>query len=350
MRVRVSPSAQDMTPRTIHDLATPVIIIDLDALDRNIATMSLLRPGAKLRPHVKATKCTELARRQVAAGHNNFTCATAREMIGMADAGLGDDLLLANEVIDAGILKSLAAAQDHAMITVAIDSDETLRAAARAGIRNVLIDVNVGLPRCGCAPSVAGALADSARQAGLNVRGVMGYEGHLMMVATRDERQAKVTESMVLLVRAAQDVGGEIISAGGTGTYDLHESTGVTELQAGSYSLMDTQYAQLGLPFEQAAWVLTTVVSRSEKWSVINAGLKAMSTDHGNPQVAGHSVWFCSDEHTTIAATQGDQLAVGTAVRVAPSHIDPTIALHHTAWVVRGDEVIDSWQIDLRGW
>ena len=339
-----------MTPRTIHDLATPAIVIDLDALDRNIATMGLLRPGAKLRPHVKATKCTELARRQVAAGHNNFTCATAREMIGMADAGLGDDLLLANEVIDAGILKSLAAAQDHAMITVAIDSDETLRAAARAGIRNVLIDVNVGLPRCGCAPSVAGTLADSARQAGLNVRGVMGYEGHLMMVATRDERQAKVTESMVLLVRAAQDVGGEIISAGGTGTYDLHESTGVTELQAGSYSLMDTQYAQLGLPFEQAAWVLTTVVSRSEKWSVINAGLKAMSTDHGNPQVAGHSVWFCSDEHTTIAATQGDQLAVGTAVRVAPSHIDPTIALHHTAWVVRGDEVIDSWQIDLRGW
>ena len=338
-----------MTPRTIHDLATPAIVIDLDALDRNIATMGLLRPGAKLRPHVKATKCTVLARRQVAAGHKNFTCATVREMIGMADAGLGDDLLLANEVIDAGILNSLAEAQDHAMITVAIDSDETLRAAARAGIENVLIDVNVGLPRCGCAPNVAGALAARARQAGLNVRGVMGYEGHLMMVATRDERQAKVAESMALLTRAAQDVGGDIVSAGGTGTYDLHESTGVTELQAGSYSLMDTQYAQLGLPFEQAAWVLATVVSRSEKWSVINAGLKAMSTDHGNPQVAGHSVWFCSDEHTTIAATQGDQLAVGAAVRVAPSHIDPTIALHHTAWVVRGDEVIDTWQIDLRG-
>ncbi len=350
MRVRVSPSAQHMTPRSIHDLATPAIVIDCDALDRNIATMSLLRPGAKLRPHVKATKCTELAIRQVAAGHNNFTCATVREMIGMADAGLGVDLLLANEVIDARKLKSLAEAQEHAMMTVAIDSDETLRAAARAGIRNVLIDVNVGLPRCGCAPEVAGALADRARQASLNVRGVMGYEGHLMMVATRDERQAKVAESMALLTRAAQDVGGEIVSAGGTGTYDLHESTGVTELQAGSYSLMDAQYAQLGLPFEQAAWVLATVVSRSAKWSVINAGLKAMSTDHGNPQVAGHSVWFCSDEHTTIAATHGDQLAVGSAVRVVPSHIDPTIAMHDVAWVVRGEEIIDSWEIDLRGW
>jgi len=339
-----------MTPRSIHDLSTPAIVIDADALDRNIATMSSLRPGAKLRPHVKATKCTELAIRQVAAGHNNFTCATVREMIGMADAGIGADLLLANESIDADRLAALAKTQDKTMITVAIDSDETLRAATRAGIRNVLIDVNVGLPRCGCAPEVAGALADRARQAGLNVRGVMGYEGHLMMVATREERREKVAESMALLTRAAQDVGGEIISAGGTGTFDLHESTGVTELQAGSYSLMDTQYAQLGLPFEQAAWVLATVVSRSEKWSVINAGLKAMSTDHGNPQVAGHRVWFCSDEHTTIAATHGDQLEVGTSVRIAPSHIDPTIAMHSTAWVVQGEEVIDSWDIDLRGW
>ncbi len=339
-----------MTPRSIHDLATPTIVIDGDALDRNIATMSALRPGAKLRPHVKATKCTALAIRQVAAGHNNFTCATVREMIGMADAGIGADLLLANETVDAERLKSLAGAQDRAMITVAIDSDETLRAAARAGIENVLIDVNVGLPRCGCAPEVAGALADAARQAGLNVRGVMGYEGHLMMVATREKRHAKVAESMALLIRAAQDVGGEIISAGGTGTFDLHESTGVTEVQAGSYSLMDTQYAQLGLPFEQAAWVLGTVISSNAKWSVVDVGLKALSVDHGNPSVDAHRVWFCSDEHTTIATTSGAQLHVGTRVRVAPSHIDPTIAMHNTAWVVRGEEVIDSWEIDLRGW
>jgi len=339
-----------MTPRSIHDLSTPAIVIDSDALDRNIATMSSLRPGAKLRPHVKATKCTALAIRQVAAGHNNFTCATVREMIGMADAGIGADLLLANESIDADRLAALAKTQDKTMITVAIDSDETLRAAARAGIRNVLIDVNVGLPRCGCAPEVAGALADAARQAGLNVRGVMGYEGHLMMVATRDERQAKVAESMALLIRAAQNVGGEIISAGGTGTFDMHESTGVTEVQAGSYSLMDTQYAQLGLPFEQAAWVLGTVVSSNAKWSVIDVGLKALGMDHGNPSVEAHRVWFCSDEHTTMATTSGAQLHVGTRVRVAPSHIDPTIAMHSTAWVVQGEEVIDSWDIDLRGW
>lgn len=268
----------------------------------------------------------------------------------MADAGLGADLLLANEVLDATKLARLAGAQDRALITVAIDSDETLRAAAEAGIRNVLIDVNVGLPRCGCAPDMAGALAERARHAGLNVRGVMGYEGHLMMVTDRVEQRRRVEEAMSVLRGAAHDVGGDVISGGGTGSCDLHETTGVTEVQAGSYSLMDSQYAQLNLPFEQAMWILGTVISRTQQWSVLNVGLKSMSMDHGNPSISGHSVWFCSDEHITIAATDNPQLALGTPVRVTPAHIDPTIAMHEVAWIVRGDAIIDCWKIDLRGW
>lgn len=338
------------SPATIHELATPAVIIGSDALDRNIAAMSAIRPGSQLRPHVKATKCTALARRQVAVGHHHFTCATVPEMLGMADAGLGTDLLLANEVLDAGKLAPLAQAQDRAMITVAIDSDETLRAAADAGIHNVLIDVNVGLPRCGCAPDTAGALADRARRAGLHVRGVMGYEGHLMMVTDRAEQRRRVEEAMSILRGAAHDVGGDVVSGGGTGSCDLHGTTGVTEVQAGSYSLMDSQYAQLGLPFEQAMWVLGTVISRTQQWSVIDVGLKSLSMDHGNPLVPGHSVWFCSDEHITIAALDGPQLALGTRVRVTPAHIDPTIALHDEAWIVQGDTITDRWDIDLRGW
>ena len=337
-------------PATIHDLATPALIIDLAALDRNIAAMSVIRPGTSLRPHVKATKCTALARRQVVAGHPHFTCATVREMVGMADAGLGKDLLLANEVLDAGKLETLASAQDRAMITVAIDSDETLRAAAKAGIKNVLIDVNVGLPRCGCAPDTAGALASRARLAGLTVRGVMGYEGHLMMVTDRVEQRRQVEEAMSILRGAAHDVGGDVVSGGGTGSCDLHGTTGVTEVQAGSYSLMDSQYSKLGLPFEQAMWILGTVISRTPKWSVINVGLKSLCMDHGNPSVPDHSVWFCSDEHTTIAAIEGPQLELGSPVRVTPAHIDPTIAMHDIAWVLQGDAIIDRWEIDLRGW
>lgn len=337
-------------PATIHELATPALIIDSDGLDRNIAAMSFIRPGTSLRPHVKATKCTALARRQAIAGHPHFTCATIREMVGMAEAGLGTDLLLANEVLDVEKLKSLVHAQDNAMITVAIDSEETLRAVAMAGIKNVLIDVNVGLPRCGCDPAMAGPLADRARQAGLTVRGVMGYEGHLMMVTDRVEQRRQVEEAMSILRGAAADVGGDIVSGGGTGSCDLHETTGVTEVQAGSYSLMDSQYTKLGLPFEQAMWILATVISRTPKWSVINVGLKSLCMDHGNPSVPDHSVWFCSDEHTTIAASEGQQLELGTQVRVTPAHIDPTIAMHDNAWILRGDEIIDRWSIDLRGW
>ena len=312
--------------------------------------MSRLHPGTQLRPHMKATKCTSLAKLQVESGHLTFTCATPREVIGMAHAGLGSDLLLANETLDAARLSAMAKLQDSSMITVAIDSETTLAAAANAGIRNVLIDVNVGLPRCGVLPDLAGALADDARKRGLNVRGVMGYEGHLMMVSNKNERQAKVAESMMLLQRAAKDVGGEIISAGGTGTYDLHENTGITEIQAGSYSLMDTNYAQLNLPFEQAMWVVGTVISSGSSWSVADVGLKSLGMDHGNPSIEHQSVWFCSDEHITFATTSGEAPKVGSRIRVTPAHIDPTLAMHDVAWIVRGDEVIDRWSIDLRGW
>ncbi len=333
-------------PVQIQELPTPALIIDADAFDRNLDTMAALLPARALRPHVKAHKCTALAAAQVAVGHDTFTCATPREVIGMATAGLGIDLLLANETVDDGRLRAMA--ELDVPVMVAIDSDETLTAAARNGISACLIDVNVGLPRCGITPEQAGALADRARRAGLDVRGVMGYEGHLMMVPGRLDRLAAVEASMSLLLRAHADVGGEIISAGGTGTFDLHAATGVTEVQAGSYALMDTHYDQQGLPFEQALWVVGTVISATDDWAVADVGLKSLGMDHGNPAVDGAAVWFCSDEHLTYAASE--RPAVGDRIRVTPAHIDPTMAMHESAWIVRNDEIIDRWPIDLRGW
>ncbi len=143
--------------RSIHDLGTPALLVDAAALDANLATFSAALPGARLRPHVKAHKCTALAKRQAERGHRAFTCATVREMVGMARAGLGDDLLLANEVVDPERLQRLAALD--ARVTVAVDSEETIRAAARAGVREVLVDVNVGLPAlrlCGRTRGAAG--------------------------------------------------------------------------------------------------------------------------------------------------------------------------------------------------
>jgi len=333
-------------------LSTPAAIIDLAALDSNLTTMAQALPGDRLRPHVKATKCTALARRQVAVGHRHFTCATPREILGMVRAGVGESYLLANETLDDERLRALAAVQHETLIMVAIDSNETLEAARRAGIGNVVIDVNVGLPRCGVAVDGAGRLADAARTAGLVVRGVMGYEGHLMMVTDRAEKKARVHEAMAVLAAAHADVGGEIVSAGCTGTYDMFAGTTVNEVQAGSYALMDTQYAQLGIPFAQAMWVVGTVISANDKWSVCDVGLKSLGMDHGNPSIEGYSVWFCSDEHTTFAPREGSpRMKTGERVFVTPAHIDPTMAMHDVAYVAdQYGGVLGTWPIDLRGW
>jgi D-serine deaminase-like pyridoxal phosphate-dependent protein len=330
----------------LDELSTPALVIDADAFDRNLAAMAKVLPGSRLRPHVKAHKCTSIAAAQQAAGHTTFTCATPREVVGMAEAGVGTELLLANETVDVERLRAMA--DCGAPVLVAVDSIETVDAAAANGISACLVDVNVGLPRCGVVPDGAGRIADHARSAGLEVRGVMGYEGHLMMVPETDDRRAQVEASMELLVRAHGDVGGDIISAGGTGTFDLHDATGVTEVQAGSYVVMDTHYGKQGLPFEQAMWVVGTVISVSEKWSVADVGLKSLGMDHGNPDIVDGKVWFCSDEHLSFAPAA--PVGVGERVRVVPAHVDPTIAMHEAAWVIRGDEVIDRWPIDLRGW
>lgn len=339
-------------PMLVHDLPTPALIIDADVLEANLATMAAVRPGAAMRPHVKAHKCTSLARRQRDHGHHAFTCATPREAIGMAAAGLGADLLIANEVLDTRRLTALAHLPDDVVVTVAVDSDATIDAAALAGLRHCVIDVDVGLPRCGCAPSEAGRLAERARKLGIQVRGVMGYEGHLMMVADRAQQREQVAAAMALLLRAHRDAGGEIVSAGGTGTFDLHHHTGVTEVQAGSYALMDSAYATLGLPFDQAVFVVGTVIAAKADYAVADVGLKALGMDHGNPAIDGADVWFCSDEHVTFAPHDDAPIEghVGGRVRVVPAHVDPTMALHERAWVVRGEKVVDQWAIDLRGW
>ena len=167
-------------PVRVGDLTTPALLVDATVLERNLATMAAALPGARLRPHVKAHKCTALAARQAAHGHRRFTCATTVEAEGLARAGLGQDLLLANEVVDVDRLGRLA--RSGTRVTVAVDSEETVAAAAAAGIGEVVVDVNVGLPRCGCAPERAGRLAEFARARGLIVRGVMGYEGHVVGV------------------------------------------------------------------------------------------------------------------------------------------------------------------------
>jgi D-serine deaminase-like pyridoxal phosphate-dependent protein len=331
----------------VQDLPTPSLLVDVHAFDRNVATMAKRWPGPRLRPHVKAFKSTALAARLAEAGHRGFCCATVREMTGMAAAGLGDDLLLANESLDLARLTPIVES-GTARITVAVDSDETIAAAAKARIPEVLIDVTVGMPRCGCEPSDAGRLADLARAQGLTVRGVMGYEGHLMR-EPGDTKADLVERSMGLLREAFEAVGGDVVSGGGTGTWDVN--TWVTELQAGSYCLMDTEYTPHASDFESALFVQATVISKNDRWGVLDAGLKAFGMDHGDPKVLDvGDCWFVSDEHITFGLADGAAVSVGDRVRVVPAHVDPTVSQHERLHLIDGDEVLEVWDVDLRGW
>ncbi len=333
---------------TVADLATPALALDRTALDRNLATMASARPGPSLRPHVKAHKCTMIAAAQQRAGHERLCAATPREILGLAAASVGNDLLLANECVDPGRLRAMAHFGE--LVTVAVDSEPTISAARDNGILRVLIDVNVGLPRCGCSPDAAGRLADLARSVGLEVRGVMGYEGHVVGIENHAERTEKCARSMERLLLAHDAVGGDVVSAGGTGTYAIN--TAANEIQAGSYALMDTAYGALGLPFVPALRIVATVISVNPKFAVADAGLKTFGMDHGNPMLEGGDVLFCSDEHVTFRPD--GPTSVGDRVLLQPAHIDPTMAYHDRVMIVDGPTldatVLDEWTIDLRGW
>ena len=181
----------------------------------------------------------------------------------------------------------------------------------------------------------------------------MGYEGHVVGLTDRDERVQQTAECMALLRAAHDAVGGDLISAGGTGTFDVN--TVATEIQAGSYALMDTAYGALGLPFRRALSVSATVISTNPSggYAVADCGLKALGMDHGNPTIDDAAVWFCSDEHVTFSMNDGTGVplpAVGAHVLVWPAHVDPTVAYHERMHITEGDQVVDTWDVDLRGW
>ena len=332
----------------VADLPTPALVVDTTALTHNLDTMTAALPGARLRPHVKAHKCTALAPSRP---HAATSASRARHRASCsAWRAPASSTICCSRTSPSTTLDLRALAGCEARITVAVDSEATIDAAARNGIREVLVDVNVGIPRCGVRAADAGALADLARARGLTVRGTMGYEGHAVLVPDRPERAALTDASMDTLPRAHAAVGGPILSGGGTGTYDVN--TVATEIQAGSYALMDTAYAQLDLPFELALAVVATVIHTNPKWAVADCGLKALGMDHGNPAITGASVMFCSDEHVTF--TPDTPVRVGDRVLVTPAHVDPTVAYHDALHLADGPgagaTVVDRWPVDLRGW
>ncbi|MBF8301674.1 MAG: D-ser dehydrat protein [Acidobacteria bacterium] len=320
-------------PEDVAGIPTPALVIDVAAMERNIRRMAAYFAAGpcRLRPHFKAHKTPEIARRQLAAGScTGLTCATVSETVAV-DSTAG--------------LAAIDAAARHAGVIV-----------------GVLVDLNVGQTRCGVAPgSDAVSLARQVASAkGVALRGLMGYEGHLVGLPDRVEREARTRLAMAGLVETARMLRAsglpcDVVSAGGTGTYDISgRIDGITEIQAGSYVLMDTDYGRLDVPFEQAFWALGTVISRPEPGRcVADCGHKSMTKDHGYPAVRdldGASVVSLNDEHATISVPPECGIHIGDRVYLRPSHTDPTINLHDVFYALDGDQVIGVWPIAARGY
>jgi D-serine deaminase-like pyridoxal phosphate-dependent protein len=352
----------------VGDIPTPALVVDVAALDRNIRRMAAFfaEGPCRLRPHFKAHKTPEIARRQLAAGSCvGLTCATVSEAEVAAD--VCGDLLIANEPVGPTKCERVAALARRVQIAVAVDSTAGLHdvaaAARRAGVTvGVLVDLNVGQTRCGVLPGTAAVTlaAQVASADGVVLRGLMGYEGHVVSIPDRAEREARTRAAMAGLVETAalmreQGLTCDIVSAGGTGTYDISgRIDGITEIQAGSYALMDTDYGRLDVPFEQAFWAIGTVISRPDSGRcVADCGHKSMTKDHGLPTVRGvrgASVVSLNDEHATIAIPADSTIAVGDRLFLRPSHTDPTVNLHDVLYALDGEQVVGVWPIAARGY
>lgn len=358
-----------------RDLNTPVLVVDLAALDRNIATMQAFADAHRLalRPHAKTHKCAEIARRQIVAGAVGVCCAKLGEAEALAAQGI-DGILITSPIVTPQAIARLIALhermQDLRVVADNPDNVDALAAAAKPCSRPlpVLVDVDPGIRRTGVAsPEAALALAQRITAAtSLRFAGVQFYCGAQQHIEKYEERRAAIEERTAYLRSVVDTLNGagvpvDVVTGSGTGTHRIDAALGVfTELQAGSYVFMDRQYNDCdltgdgGAAFETALSIDAHVISaNSPGMATIDAGFKAMATDGGAPAVvegapAGASFFFMGDEHGAIFAP-GHEFRIGDHVSLTAPHCDPTVNLYDAYHVVRGDTLIDIWPVTARG-
>lgn len=356
-------------------LNTPALILDLDAFEANIAWMAAYAAdrGLGMRPHAKSHKCVAVARAQVAAGASGVCCATMGEAEMMAAAGIPGLLLTSPIATPAKYARLIALATSGADIMAVVDDArviaELAQAAAAAGTTlRVVIDLDVGLDRTGCAAGEAVMLAHAIAEApSLALAGVQAYAGHHQHIVSPSERRQATDAAAGTLagvVQSLEQAGYKpgIVTGAGTGTYDMAAEGGVySELQVGSYAFMDVQYLDVdygpdGAPFKPALFVATAVISAArDGGATTDAGLKAFSTDGPVPRVArgapaGATYRFQGDEHGRVELPAGAApMAPGAMVECIVPHCDPSINLYNWVHCVRGDTLEAIWPVDARG-
>lgn len=351
---------------------TPALLLDLDAVDSNIDQVHkrIQGRGLAVRPHVKAHKCPPLALRQLAAGASGICCQKASEAEVFADAGFAD-IMITNQVVGLRKLERVARMAKRARIGICVDQVLQVTQAAQAAREqgstiDVYIEIDIGHGRCGVSTSdaalaLASLIADASPS--LRLAGIHAFRGsaqHMRAPAERKNAVHAAVERLQDIIAVLKAAGHrcDVITGGGTGTYPHEADSGLyTEVQPGSYVLMDVDYASNDAdpelpPLRHALFALCTVISVAPGHAVLDGGLKAFAVDQGLPRMVlpGWRVKGLSDEHAVIVPEPGTKpLAVGDKVRLIPGHCDPTVNLHDWLVAFRGESVSDVWPVSARG-
>lgn len=351
----------------IDDIQTPCLIVDLDKLDRNISKMASYckSVGCSVRPHAKAHKNPLIARKQLAAGAVGLCCQTLEEAESLVYSGI-EDVLITNIFASKIAFERILNLARNGRIILTVDSAEVAKLLSKAATErnnslDVLVEINVGQNRTGVQPGPEAAklakLVSSLEC--LRFRGLMGYEGHLQLsIPEFDKRKLAVksalsglTESIEETKRAGIDV--EIVTSGGTGTYNITaDYEGVTDIQPGSYVMMDNRYNLIdttGRDFQNSLFMISTVVSKpSDSQAVIDLGWKSASVEYsiygwdGMPKAVEYDASYSpgGDEHGILKFREGaKQPSIGDRMKFIPSHCDTTLNLHNKFYGVRNDRV-----------
>jgi D-serine deaminase-like pyridoxal phosphate-dependent protein len=366
-----------VSARTLADLPTPALLIDVDRLEANIARMagSMAGAGIALRPHVKTSKCWEVAKRQLAAGAIGFTCSTAAEVAWLQGHGVGD-LLWAHIPVGPRKVEFAVGTAAGGGLTVSLDSVDAARplaeAAAAAGVTvPFVLEVNTGQARLGVDPEQAvPTAAQICALPGLRLRGILTHEGHITAAPDRPGLERAGRAAGTLLARVADDLRGaghevELVSVGSTpGATSTPFAPGITEARMGTYVYYDANQTRNGSSTlaDCALTVLARVASvqRSGR-AITDGGTKAMSSDSVGP--AGSVGLVCdpsvrslpditfadaNEEHGFLVGDGASALRVGDLVRLVPNHACGTTNMWGHAYAVRGDTVLDRWEISAR--
>lgn len=363
-------------PGSRAELATPALVLDLDAFERNVKTMAehCRRNGLSLRPHAKTHKSVAIAKAQIAAGAIGQCCAKLGEAEAMGEGGIESIVVTSPVVTPRGIARAMALNAKISDLMLTVDNPQNATALAEAAKAagkplKVLVDLDPGLHRTGIAAGEpVMALAKQVHASGsLILRGLQCYAGQVMHIEDFADRREKSLVAMKLLgeTRDALKAAGlpcDIVSGGGTGSFDIDpEARVLTELQGGSYIFMDKQYNDVhggngaSMPFETSLFVQMSVVSNNTRnLATTDAGFKAFSTDAAPPVLhsgapEGSAYFFFGDEQGGIALPKGASLPLGAALTAVTPHCDPTVNLYDAYHVVRGDTLVAIWPIEARG-